>query len=240
MKNSFIAILLSLVFTISVFPQKSYSISVKTNSGKAMIFIDGEFAGNHSVDTEIAGGFHEVFVTQRGRAWNAEKFIDTVLVNQNNSVIELNYEFSKLFFVNSIPQNCKVMNNESLLAYTPTIIASKYDSLTLSKKNHIPVTLKFSDIPEVSTVKLDFSGVAKKEHFVDTPWFKVLIGSAVALGATAAYYKIQADQKYDKYNETHDRSLLDDIDRLDLYSGIAFGLLQVNFGYLIYEFIFMD
>ena len=84
----------------------------------------------------------------------------------------------------------------------------------------------------------DSFGKEKEEEFVDSPWFKVLIGSAVALGVTSAYLKIQADQTYDQYLQERDKELLKKTERLDTASGITFGLLQVNFGILIYNFIF--
>jgi hypothetical protein len=64
-----------------------------------------------------------------------------------------------------------------------------------------------------------------------------LIGSAAILGGVAAYYKIQADKKYDEYLNSKNNSALDDVNRFDLYSGISFGLMQINFGYLIYKFL---
>lgn len=89
------------------------------------------------------------------------------------------------------------------------------------------------------TQELHFgNGYAKKnENFFSSYTFKILLGSAAVLGGVAAYFKIQADKKYDDYLKSKNQSLLDDIDRLDLYSGISFGLLQINFGYLIYKFL---
>ena len=98
--------------------------------------------------------------------------------------------------------------------------------------------LESSSINSNQPVQLEFIGRQKKEKFVDTQWFKILIGSAVALGVTSAYLKIQADQTYDQYLQEHDKELLKKTERLDTASGITFGLLQVNFGILIYNFVF--
>lgn len=75
-----------------------------------------------------------------------------------------------------------------------------------------------------------------KSFFTSTT-FKLLLGSAAVLGGVAAYYKIKADSKYDEYLKSKDVSMLNEVDRLDLISGISFGLLQINFGYLIYKFL---
>ncbi|MDH7604419.1 MAG: hypothetical protein QHH13_05925 [Melioribacter sp.] len=77
----------------------------------------------------------------------------------------------------------------------------------------------------------------QKNELSESNWLKILIGTSAVLGATAAYFKINADKKYDEYLSTGDKEILKRVNRLDLYSGIAFGLLQINFGYLIYKFL---
>lgn len=77
----------------------------------------------------------------------------------------------------------------------------------------------------------------KEPNFIDTDLFLVLVGSAVLLGATSAYFKLESDILYEKYNGTNNQQKLDKIDRYDLYSGLALGALQINFGYLIYKFL---
>lgn len=77
----------------------------------------------------------------------------------------------------------------------------------------------------------------REESFFKSGTFKVLLGSAAVLGGIAAYFKIQADRKYDDYLQSKNQSVLDEVNRLDMVSGISFGLLQINFGYLIYKFL---
>jgi hypothetical protein len=97
---------------------------------------------------------------------------------------------------------------------------------------------KFLPQPGIENrVKLNFSGNSSGSDFIESIWFKVLIGSAVALGTTAAYYKIKADNKYQEYEETGDQALLDQTEQFDIYSGAAFAALQLNFGILIYFFL---
>lgn len=77
----------------------------------------------------------------------------------------------------------------------------------------------------------------KEPNFIDTDLFLVLVGSAVAFGATAAYFKLESDILYEKYADTNNKSKLEKIDRYDLYSGLALGALEINFGFLIYKFL---
>lgn len=112
-------------------------------------------------------------------------------------------------------------------------------------------TIKVVDCTKPLTFTYDFSPVTEHknnlgfykadgtngENFFTSTTFKILIGSAAVLGGISAYFKIKADKKYDDYLNTKNQSTLDEVDRLDLISGISFGLLQINFGYLIYKFL---
>lgn len=116
------------------------------------------------------------------------------------------------------------------------------DTIKISKCNqhfnftfHLPKSNSFQTI----LYENSFSSLNKfqKEELSESNWLKVLIGTSAVLGATAAYFKINADKKYDEYLLTGDKETLKKVNRFDLYSGVAFGLLQINFGYLIYKFL---
>ncbi|MBK7106420.1 MAG: hypothetical protein IPH62_14160 [Ignavibacteriae bacterium] len=77
----------------------------------------------------------------------------------------------------------------------------------------------------------------QKESFVESDLFYIVVGSAVAFGATAAYLKNESDKNYEKYKITGDVNYLNKTNILDIYSGVALGALQINFGYLIYKFL---
>lgn len=77
----------------------------------------------------------------------------------------------------------------------------------------------------------------REPNFIDTDLFLILVGSAVALGATSAYFKLESDKYYDKYLKTNDKQHLNKVDDYDLYSGLALGALEINFGFLIYKFL---
>jgi hypothetical protein len=86
--------------------------------------------------------------------------------------------------------------------------------------------------------KTSMLNLKKKEpNFIDSDLFLIVVGSAVAFGATAAYLKFEADDSYDKYKLTNDKKYKDRTDSYDLYSGIALGVMEINFGYLIYKFL---
>jgi hypothetical protein len=56
------------------------------------------------------------------------------------------------------------------------------------------------------------------------------LGTAAIGGALAIHYKFKADRRFDEYEQTGDPALRPEIERLDLYSGIALGGMQVGLG----------
>ncbi len=115
-----------------------------------------------------------------------------------------------------------------------------YDTLKIlecDKIYHFDFDMKQTESSSAQPNIYEYINKNRTESFFSSGTFKILIGSAAVLGGVAAYFKIKADRKYDDYLQTKNRSTLDEVDRLDLYSGIAFGLLQINFGYLIYKFL---
>ncbi len=108
----------------------------------------------------------------------------------------------------------KVMNcNDTITKYYPF------------KKNY-----EFEKINLSTTYNYDYK-------FHESSLFKILTGCSIVLGSISAYYKINADKKYDEYILTKDHTLLIKVNKFDLISGISLGLLQINFGYLIYRFL---
>ncbi|MDF1611466.1 hypothetical protein [Stygiobacter electus] len=86
--------------------------------------------------------------------------------------------------------------------------------------------------------KINLSSVFNNNYkFHESSLYKILTSSAIVLGAISAYYKINADKKYDEYLLTNDQATLKKVNKYDLISGVSFSLLQINFGYLIYRFL---
>lgn len=87
--------------------------------------------------------------------------------------------------------------------------------------------------------KQNLSGLdnGNMKQFLKSNKFKLLAGSAILLGAVSAYFKLKANKEYDRYTETRLQDHLDNTDRYDTISGVAFGALQLNFAALIYFFL---
>lgn len=214
------------------------NVSIAVNKSDAMIFVNDEYIGEGKTGLILENGVHVISIYERGRGWDSKVIVDTVFVDDTKSSFNLNYEIKSKSKINSFPQDARVYSNNELIGRTPFLVSDKYPEVDVKKKNYESILNLNLISSKAAPIELHFTGKKEEENFAESTLFKVLIGSAVALGATAAYLKIQADQKFEEYNKSNDRNLLDEVHRYDLYSGISFGLLQVNLGYIIYRFIF--
>lgn len=156
---------------------------------------------------------------------NAMIYIDSMFVGKGNVKIEL-----------TKGEHILRMNESSLKWGKPEI----RDTLIITdcSRNYLfNYELKPENVSSISQISFGLGSLKKNESFFSSTTFKILLGSATVLGGVAAYFKIQADKRYDDYLSSKNQSTLDEVNRLDLYSGISFGLLQINFGYLIYKFL---
>jgi len=210
------------------------SVEINTNVKSSVIYVDDNYLGNGAIKINLPNGIHVIKIKESLRNWDAQLIQDTLMISDSCESITLEYNFEKKFFVDTEPQDAFVYKNDQLAGHTPMFFHNGVKEITLVKKDYKTRNIKLDEIAHGDKVKLDFTGQMRSPKFTESVWFKVLIGSAVALGATAAHFKIQADEKYEEYLKSTNAALLDETDKLDLYSGIAFGALQINFGVLIY------
>jgi len=236
MKNALYIIILLFTFSLSAQEKCLSKVSIVTDSDSAIIFLNAEQIGVGHVDTNLQLGNYEIVIMQSLQKWGSDVITDSVKINDCEKPLVLEYNFENKTILSSSP-DASVFYGDSLLGYTPIIIPLKYQSVSLQQKDYRPKEVLLASTPVQPNIELEYLGNGKREPFIESTLFKVLVGSALALGATAAYFKLEADKKFDKYIETRNRKYLDDTDRLDIYSGIAFGALQINFGALLYFFL---
>lgn len=139
--------------------------------------------------------------------------------------------------LNSSPQDAYVFCNDSLIGNTPLFVQSSLRNLTLRKSGYDDVSIIFDDITSGKIVPMNYKGQEKEKSFFEKNIFKILTAGIVVLGATTAYFKLKADNKFEEYELSGNSRLLDDTRKYDLISGITFTALQINFGLLLYYFL---
>ena len=238
MKKCYKYIVMFIVLGTNVFAQNcKATLNITANNSSALIFINDNYLGKGSISIEVEKGRYTVAVRESLVKWNGYEKFDTVNVDRCDKQYSLKFDVAEKVFVDSSPQNAAIVENDSIVGYTPNFINLKqFQDIQLKKGSSI-TDIRYNSLLENKTQHIDYKPKIVTPDFTETPWFKVLVGSAVVFGVTAAYFKLQADKKYDSYLFSKDRSTLDEVDRLDVYSGVALGLLQVNVGYLIYRFL---
>lgn len=212
-------------------------LNISTGDSSSVIFLNDSFVGTGHTSQEVKKGNYRILIKDEARKWGAQEIQDSVTIAQCGVTKNLSYSFKQTVFLRTIPDNADVYSRDSLLGSTPMSLYRNVARVEIKKTNYKPVFMTSGEIAQNPVVELEFMGKKPSESFFKTDMFKILLGTAVGLGTTAVYYKMKANDTYDQYNLTKDGALLDRTNRYDLYSGIAFGALQVNFGALIYFFL---
>lgn len=242
--NLFTKIFLIILSVYFVIPAQNCSNTLKIISDipEINIFVNDSLVSpkdgsqtSGKLELELEEGKYFITVVENSEKWNSITFNDTILLSGCETKI-LNYNFTSETLLESIPSDVYVYSNETLIGFTPLKIPKHIKELKVSKPGYTEKKILLDDNP-IQIVKLDFNGKIKSEPFVNTTLFKVLTGSAIALGAFTAYFKLKADDKFDEYRFSGDKKFLDETNKYDTISGISLALFQINFGYIIYRFL---
>lgn len=212
-------------------------VSIQTDIDNAKLFIDDIFVdnGNHFI-IELDSGIHTINIIDDIWKWNSKSIIDSLNII-DCSDLNLKYSFKDQILLDTDPQDVYVFKSDSLIGFTPLLLDQGKGEYILKKTDYLTKNISFQEISSGEKPELQFVGEEKSEIFYNTTLFKVLVGTALALGATTAYYKLEADKKFDEYQITGNPDLLEQTDRYDLISGATFVALQINFGLILYLFL---
>ena len=211
--------------------------SIKTDIKDAKLFVDDVYLGRgNNFVTELDAGRHIIYITENFWKWNSKSLRDTINVFECKD-ISLNYSLDNQKILNTDPQDVYVFKGDSLIGFSPLILDHPLGNYTLEKPDYLTKTINIQEIASGEKPQLQFVGREKGESFYETTLFKVLVGTAIAFGASTAYYKLEADKKFDEYQITGNQDLLDQTDRYDVISGVTFVAMQINFGLILYLFL---
>lgn len=230
-------ILIILFNSTEIIPQECVGlVSIQVNYENIKIFVNDSLVSKSSTTFEVPFGKHEIKIIKDNEEWGREIIADSIAIVDCGQEISINYVFSENKILKTEPSNVAVYNNEELIGYTPLRLIKNYNKLILNKEGYEDVEINYNEIPE-SAIQLNFKDLQNEKMFYEKNIFRILIGSALILGGTSAYYKIQADNKFDEYKITGNSQTLKQTRKYDLISGITLSALQVNFGLLIYYFL---
>jgi len=224
------------LFTIIIYSQENNGIiSIELTNDNSVVILNDSLYFFETFKEEFPFGDYKLIVKENKNEWGSHFKKYSFTLNEENNSFHKIINIENKVFVDSYPSDAKVSVNDSTIGYTPISFSLSSSNILITKENYLPQ--KLLSPKEINYVKLESNFIKGNKSFLETYLFETLIGTAVAFGATAAYFKIKADNKYDEYIKFRDKSLLDQTEKLDLISGTAFGLLQINIGALIYFFL---
>lgn len=228
--NAFL--LFVLLVSSSFAQQKEILLVIKAEPSECSIFIDGRLEGKGKIEKYVKPGEYNIYIKESLLKWSAGETGATIVIKGDEERVERVFRLPSKILFSTLPQDVKVSVKDSLIGYTPLFIHEGIRNIALSKENYLPREISLSSGMGEINMGQPING--RQTSFVKSPWFKILLGTAAVLGATAAYYKIKADKSYDTYLNNMSQATLDEVNRYDTVSGVALGALQINFGLLLY------
>lgn len=234
-----INILLGIAIPVIAYSQECKSVLIIHSSiENVRIVINDSLEFKDQFEIELSSGDYRISILEDSDRWDAKSFHNSFTLDSCETM-ELSITFSHEVLIDSYPQDAKVLAGDSLLGYTPLLLHHTFRSVNLKKDGYAEKEITIDHNLSKINASLEFIGQQDRENFLSKPIAKVLFGTMIALGATSAYYKIEADNNFDEYLKTGELKYKDRTEQYDLISGITLGLTQINFGYLIYK-IFID
>jgi len=213
------------------------SVVIHTNLEYAELLLnDSTKQVGKDFNLNLSLGTYIITLSANSREWNSQIIMDTLtIVDCSNLVYK--YDFTERLLFDSNPQNVYVIQSDTLIGFTPLWLEDDFQSLLLKKPDYSDLVVSPNELVSGVKPELSFIGEYKSESFYETTLFKVLTGTLIALGATTAYYKLEADKTFDEYQITGDPALQEQTEKYDTISGVTFVVMQINFGLILYLFL---
>ncbi len=211
-------------------------LTISTNNDTALIYINNSFVGTGNINKFVKKGSYKIDILSDSLRWGSENIHDSIKVAACNPIV-LNFKFKDKKLLQTNPEDAYVYSKDSLIAHTPTFINQDISKLSLQKPGYQNKGIFLSDITSTKPIILKYDGKPYEKSFYERDLFKYLVAGVVVLGASTAYFKLKADNKFNNYERTGNDSYLSETRKYDLISGITMGALQINFGILIYYFL---
>lgn len=213
------------------------NVVIHTNLESAELFLnDSTKQVGKDFDLNLSPGTHIITLSANSREWNSQIIIDTLRIVDCSDLI-YDYDFTTRLLFDSNPQNVYVLQSDTLIGFTPLWLEDDSQSLLLKKPDYSDLIVSQNELKSSIKPELSFIGEYKSESFYESSLCKVLTGTLIALGATTAYYKLEADKTFDEYQITDDPALQEQTEKYDTISGVTFVAMQINFGLILYLFL---
>ncbi len=223
-------------------------LSLQTKHKGLEVQVDGQFVGYTSDEViTLTEGTHKVTVRHPDRSnWLDEDWFANVRI-QPGDTLRVPVVFKKSYSINSRPYGASVYLEDEYIGETPIyfqLLENEVGKVRISKSGFKKKVLtvgdseqQFFDVTLKRKPTAVDTTVTKKGDDLQDSNFKVYLYSAIGLaavsGGLALYFRNEANNKFDQYQNTGDPELFetffDDAERYDRYAAISFGVFQASF-----------
>ncbi len=229
------------------------SLSVQSNMKTAHVFVDGEWVGRITDGPfTVALSAEELMVKPESiDAWAIEPIRFDLTTGSSDGALSAMFPYH--YRVESMPPGADVFlvspAGDEWLGETPLLYKSTValrGELLVAQEGHTTARLvPGTEIWNHEVVMLNVSDthVARRMGLTETDrrrrWIDIAaLSTAAAAGALAVHYRTKADNRFDRWQQTQDPNLKNRVQRLDVYSGVAVGTMQVGLGVFAFRLIF--
>ncbi len=232
-------------------PMGHAGVTILTNPDSALVAIDGLLSGSSPLVIDSLGsGRHLLVITRRDTAnWLEDPLADTVELAPGEHR-GLKYTLEASDALSSVPSGATVSIGGIPAGTTPMVVRSKegipVQPVTLSLEGYEPVQVNLTPASggalQVSLRRLWSANQGEERGSMATllpgkpgPARLYISGlAAVAAGAVAAYFKIQADDRNDVYMQTGDPAIRSQVHKYDTISALSLTVAQIGMGLFAY------
>jgi len=225
------------------------NITIITNPDSALVILDSTRQGATPLTFSTTPGWHSLTLSHPDISnWLTSTIRDSIFLTPGEHKT-LRYAFEKRYLITSEPFNATVLLGDSIIGLTPLLVSEREvndrGDLTLRKPGFEERTVSalsaHRGILQV-TLQNDWQRNGYDETLLknsarsDRALLPMYVAGAatVLFGATAAYFKIKADDRFDSYLQTGNPALLDQTRRMDTGAAIALIATQASAGLLAY------
>ncbi|MBI4417277.1 MAG: PEGA domain-containing protein [Ignavibacteriales bacterium] len=222
-------------------------LTVLSEPPGAEVYLDSVHIGATPVrSVEVREGSHDIRVAFPSLLqWNAHLRTDSVHIREGEE-ISVEFEFGSVFNVHTMPSGATVYYQDRILGTTPLYHRSSESlrsALRIRKEGYEDLLVEPAASGKIWRLKSpDHSGLPEADLMVESSVERggtrlatyIAAGSMVVSGVAAAYFKQQADYRFNLYASTRSDRHLNATRRYDSYSGVALVFTEVSFAVLAY------
>jgi hypothetical protein len=225
-------------------------ITIEASIDSAVVIIDSVRTGITPLTIgSLTPGLHHISLVHPDvENWLTGNIRDSFVVNAGETRT-LRYVFTPWYIISSNPFGADVVIGDSFAGSTPFVLKTMGplggSGISIRKAGYEATDLSLADANRgavgVSLKKIwrdreENQSLLTDSDETDSDHLRLYITGAATIlsGAAAAFFKVQADERYDLYLKTGDPGLLQKTNRLDTASAIALGATQVGLALCAY------